>query len=443
MKRRRGQYFTSNAKVQRMMLSLLRTGHDGRILEPSAGRGDLVRALMDAGYEHVHAVEIDDGIKPIIPADRMIFGSFFEDGTGGYDAVFGNPPYVQLKNVPAADRAGLDGLLSRYSSKVNLYMLFMDSCMDRLKNGGEMVLIIPKEWMFSTAAAPLRDRMAYLGAITDIVDCTDERVFDDAAPTTTMIIRWERGAVQETIRHAGSLSAGLSSSWDEYGLEVFGGRWIIGPESLVSRLSGFGRLGAWWDAKVGMVSGMDSVYRVSLSDPDYEALASSPHVHEYVTTRGVELFLDPYGVESFGDLSDPERERLLSHEEELRGRSIRRFTDDDWWQWGAVRNHAQMVSPGSGRFLCYGRTRLSMPFMLPPAGVGRYSGGIMGMYGHADRPQWMTARAAVEYLNSGFARRVFAAMGLMTGDRVTFQPATISDIPFPATPSAAAAALAG
>ena len=44
------------------------------------------------------------------------------------------------------------------------------------------MLIVPKEWLYSTSAAPLREKMKRDGSLTHIIDIGEERVFDDAMP---------------------------------------------------------------------------------------------------------------------------------------------------------------------------------------------------------------------------------------------------------------------
>lgn len=68
-----------------------------RILEPSAGNGNIIQALRDRGFTNqIDAVEIRpeewkhlEGI-----ADNVILGDFFDYDPGlGYDVIIGNPPY--------------------------------------------------------------------------------------------------------------------------------------------------------------------------------------------------------------------------------------------------------------------------------------------------------------------------------------------------------------
>ena len=165
MKERRGQFFTTSADVQEAMASLLtHAPSSSRCLEPSAGAGDLVSTLERHGYEGIDAIEFDQSIDAICKTE-IEHGSFFRYARGKegrYDIIFGNPPYVAWKNLEDSQKTDRDVLEIKnrgYSDKCNFYLLFIDRCIDLLSDGGEVVLIVPKEWLYSTSAAPLREKM--------------------------------------------------------------------------------------------------------------------------------------------------------------------------------------------------------------------------------------------------------------------------------------------
>ena len=68
-----------------------------RILEPSAGNGQIIRVLREYGYDNrIDAVELRPeeraALEPL--ADIVTIGSFFDYDPGlGYDVIIGNPPY--------------------------------------------------------------------------------------------------------------------------------------------------------------------------------------------------------------------------------------------------------------------------------------------------------------------------------------------------------------
>ena len=67
------------------------------ILEPSAGNGNIIKALRNRGYDnHIDAVELreEERYNLIGHADRVGIGDFLEmEGLGPYDVVIGNPPF--------------------------------------------------------------------------------------------------------------------------------------------------------------------------------------------------------------------------------------------------------------------------------------------------------------------------------------------------------------
>lgn len=213
MKERRGQFFTKSADVQEAMASLLtHAPSSSRCLEPSAGAGDLVSTLERHGYEDIDAIEFDPSIDAICKTE-IECGSFFRYARGKegrYDIIFGNHPYVAWKNLEDSQKTDPDILAIKdrgYSDKCNFYLLFIDRCIDLLSDGGELVLIVPKEWLYSTSAAPLREKMKRNGSLMHIIDIGEERVFDDAMPPATIIFRYVRGERGDTILIADGIEA--------------------------------------------------------------------------------------------------------------------------------------------------------------------------------------------------------------------------------------------
>ena len=437
MKANRGQYFTMNTRVLEVMGTLLSMGSMNHVLEPSAGSGYLMRCADKVGAHEVDGIEIDASVSPLddVDASRITTGSFFsvDIPKGHYDAIIANPPYVALKNVPLSDRDGLDAFMTKYSGKVNLYMLFMDRIIDVLADDGSCVLITPKEWMYSTSARPLREDMLRKGEFTHIVDCGEERLFDDADVPTLMITRWVKHPSADgrhEVMYASSLADAGNGTWEHREIRAYGSHWMMGSVDDMERYRGFVPLSTYWVPRVGMVSGADDIYRVSPGDADATSLMGSQFVHRYLTTAGIEYFIDTTDAADFPDMDDAVKNRLLAHHDALISRRIRRFNESDWFRWGAVRGREYMMDASLDRFFCYGRTRLSSPF-VSDTGVHRYSGGMFGIYGKEHRPEWMSADWMVKYLNSPCARRSFVMMGITVGSKTSFQPSTLNDIPIP------------
>lgn len=425
-KQQRGQFFTTSPSVQRVMLSLVDHA-DGRFLEPSAGAGHLVKALEQACPSAViDAVELDDNI-PAVCRTRITNADFFafaDASTAGYDVVFGNPPYVSWKAMEESSKLSSIAVKAGYSEKTNLYHLFIDRCIDLLADNGEMVLIVPKEWLYASSAAPLRKKISESGHISHIVDCGEEKLFTDANVPALLIFRFvktERTADMR-VSYASDLTGAMTGEWEKKELVDKNSRWLLLHEELARKVSTWGRLGDVMSVKVGMVTGLDKVFRVSGTEDFEEGTVAT-----YLTTKGIERFIDVNHIDNWNDMPPRTAAYLLAHKEQLLARRITVFSETNWWKYGAVRNRRAMDSSAK-RIYAYARTRSQSPFFAGSAEAVYYSGGVLGLFA---RSKNVDPHDYLDALNSAEFREVLEAMFLATGNKMSLQPATLEDAPFP------------
>ena len=107
--------------VARRMVDYLDAAPGSLILEPSAGTGNLVQALLDAGHGRIVMVErhvtLADGLRrfgPVINQCFLEYAPLVEEKS--FDAVLMNPPFSDVRKHIAAAL----GLLSRRGALVAL-----------------------------------------------------------------------------------------------------------------------------------------------------------------------------------------------------------------------------------------------------------------------------------------------------------------------------------
>ena len=95
--------------------------------------------------------------------------------TDSYDAIVMNPPYM-----PTGKTDGLKEYASRNypDSKTDLFSVFMDVCIDRLKDGGKYGMINMQSWMFLSSFEALRKRLIDTQQIDSLLHL-GPRTFDE------------------------------------------------------------------------------------------------------------------------------------------------------------------------------------------------------------------------------------------------------------------------
>lgn len=424
-KKQRGQFFTSNDGVQKILGSLLQ--NSGTLLEPSAGAGHLVVVAEELKRFTITALELDSSIANISKT-TFVYGDFFESSKGlekTFNSIIGNPPFVAWKDVEEKTVASAKTVKAAYSDKTNLYHLFIDRCLDLLLPAGELVFIVPKEWLYTTSANPLRKKLLAQGDITHFIDCGEEKLFVDADVPALLIFRFENKKVQgRKTKFAGSLQEALTGVWEERSFIEEAGRLLLLPKKVAEEIKNWKPLNLQYKVRVGIVSGADPLFRLKET-----IKVEDSSISQYLTTKGIESFIDINDATEWTDIPPLTQAYLLGHKKALISRHIAKFTEKNWWKYGAIRNKNHMLDAAQDRFYALVKTRSVTPFFENDDAV-LYSGGVLGVF--KQKGAGVSVPVAVKILNSQKYRVVLDAMFITTGNKVSLQPGTLEDAPFPA-----------
>ena len=189
-----GQHWTPIETVEEM-LGLLSSTQKSNILEPTAGSGRFVRQLLNKNYS-VSAIEIDASVVPTDLQKHYTINDFFLWEGGQFDAIIGNPPYVNGRLLRLNSNRKLKGGLP---ATANMYLHILEKCVKQhLKQNGEIVFIVPSSILSGTSmGSSLRSWMVKNGSFTHALV---PKVDWETADVSTTIIRWVKGAEQTLVK---------------------------------------------------------------------------------------------------------------------------------------------------------------------------------------------------------------------------------------------------
>jgi type I restriction-modification system DNA methylase subunit len=138
----------------------------------------------------------------------------FAGETGGFDAVIGNPPYVDSKTIPEDEREyfhdGKHGRALPFPAaykKTDLYALFVELGVRLLKPGGRLSFIIPNRFLYMPYATKLRELLLDTCVIEEIVDLSNVRVFPHQSVWNIIIV--VRKEPDPGLRHSALVRVGV------------------------------------------------------------------------------------------------------------------------------------------------------------------------------------------------------------------------------------------
>lgn len=128
------------------------------------------------------------------------FPQVFEKG--GFDIVIGNPPYVNVENIPVADKDYYKTAYKSFFKRSDLFSLFVEKGLTELsKKDGKVAFIIPSIVLNNLSYQPLRDLFLDNHWLRE-VSYVGGAVFSDATVDTSILVFEKKGVEEITLRHA-------------------------------------------------------------------------------------------------------------------------------------------------------------------------------------------------------------------------------------------------
>lgn len=354
-----GQYFTPDHIVQKM-ISLIE--NEGTILEPSCGDGAFYNKLPGS-----IGLELDADVAP----EGVIIMDFF-DWQDKVDTIIGNPPYVRYADILSSTKQKLP---SNFDNRTNLYLFFIDKSIDLLNDGGELIFIVPRDFIKTTSAMPLNKRLFDEGGFSYWEEYGDSKIFADASPNV-VIFRWVKGR-PHSIK-----------------VDFYNGYLIFNNFASAEKQKIY--INEIFNVLVGGASGANSIF---IEDEGNIDLVVS-------TTKSTGLTKKAHYVEAPTDY-------LLQYKDTLLSRKIKKFTENNWWEWGRKIRHVD-----GNKIYVNAKTRDMKPFFTNESGW--FDGSVLAL---VPKDASMNIEEMIDILNN----TDWNSQGFQVGGRLVFGQRSLSN----------------
>ncbi len=371
----------------------------------------------------------------------------------------GNPPYAHFNQLPKETAGRVRRILG--TSEGDIYYAFIIKFINLLKEGGEMIYIVPYHFFYNTYAKVVREHILRNGKIEIIVDLGEARIFKKASPET-IIFQFRKGVfnlhsekikiLKLKINNLTSYDIMVSAIktlrskksnevWDykEIGHFTTPELWSTHWSSIsiqVSRVPSI-ELGEIAKVGVGPVSGFDKAFfisedELSVLEDNEKALVKkfikAKNCKRYVT-KGYHYYIliaDEIEEHELRDKYPNIYFKLLSYKDALSNRYM--ANNKSWFYWQGLRNYTFLLENLNRKRIYvptldrrpYNRFSLGGEYTLPASDVI-----FIQPYNDDD------IFFLLGYLNSSFFREYYLSYGGRRGGRVAFTQRILNNIKIP------------
>jgi len=341
------------------------------ILEPSCGRGDLIQYIQTHKDVSFDAIELDETLDFVVEQSTITFADFLEyPFTNKYKTIIGNPPYVKIK------------------SSRNLYLLFVEKCIDLLEDEGELIFIVPSDIFELTSAKKTNQKIVENGRLTHIFRPNLENLFEGASIDVVIFRYIKTESKSDVVRY---------NDKDRYC------RYNNGLIQFTDTKNEFALtpLEEFFDVYVGIVSGRESAFK-NEEYGNIDVITNEDVIEKYIY------------ITSFPTEDEELNNYMLEYKEDLLSRRIRKFNKKNWFEWGALRN-IKKIEDNIGEDCIYVKTITRSETVAFVGKVSYFNGNLMILIPIVN----IDLNDIVEYINSLRSEYTFSGRFKITHKQVS------------------------
>ena len=203
-KERMGQYFTPGNVID-MLLEILDPKPNEVIIDPSSGCGNILLHAHDYIYkkyrsvgQNINGIELDNslieysnkfhkklGLYSFIKCDDALRVNEFDDQI---DVIIGNPPFGKIVDLKTSDYADQYFTTNKRDRHERIEILFLEKCIQMLKVGGRMGVIIPDGILGNKSSGLIRKWILSKGKILAVISLPAETFMPYTSVKTSALI---------------------------------------------------------------------------------------------------------------------------------------------------------------------------------------------------------------------------------------------------------------
>tara|TARA_Y100000590_G_scaffold470424_1_gene664802 strand:- start:3466 stop:4590 length:1125 start_codon:yes stop_codon:yes gene_type:complete len=286
--------------LKEKIVSFISNSCESSILEPCFGRGDLVEFVKEKKPEvSFDLYEIDSSL-PFLDcikdeSNSVEYCDFLSRKIEKfYETIIGNPPYEKTK-------------------KGNLYIDFIEKCVNLLEPNGELIFIVPSDFLKLTSSRDVLNSMMLRGTFTHIFHPHKENLFKNA--TIDIIV----------FRYCKNSTLEKKVLYNDIPLHIVNSEGLITFSSELSSNIGKTKFEDLFNIYVGLVSGREKIFKNDTFG-NITVQNSKERFDKYIYIKEY-----PTSQEDLNTYLEENKEKLIS-------RQIRKFNKHNWFEWGALRN---------------------------------------------------------------------------------------------------------
>jgi len=315
-------------------------------------------SLVDEDFpQQMFDYEFDSQFNPF--SWKKAFPVVFKDG--GFDAVIGNPPYLNIDAIWGTKDPRLSYIKNRYphiyTDKTDILFYFLEKSVSICK--GEIGMIVSRSFLEADKAFKLREWLASNSRIREILDFRTAEVFKGVGINTAIINltksksvkntsfkKWREISLPVGYRASTLRKKSLVESINISSDKLDGTIWNFGDtkvEEILTKLDSAGvPLSSVSKVGKGMETGSNKAFEIEQALYDFMKTKFSKMVFPRMSNSGIKSYqlqpakkylLYPEGVKRFDELPEEFRKHLNVSKRELEDRAAFKRGDCEWWRY--------------------------------------------------------------------------------------------------------------